>query len=322
MLAELPHQLTRNFPKPHAARAPELDELGTKLWNASINLRQANANIPCMLQLRVFAFCLLHLAQTAIHKSSQEPSANHVRVLRIGLKAGKACIDGGKTDLATYVFEKSAEYVEVDHGGSDSKTWRPVGRDDYHAAQSDTLEDLRAEYYLLRASLCWKLDRTDTVKYWLGKVRIRAESETSNSLAEKKADLLYEIGKTALRKKQYQLAVDWLKESAEVLDVIEEESLNPDCYELRIAITSDTVRALIGLKDAASLQRASILVGSLQAVSPSCHQCVPQLIRLQSDPEFKMSTCILELNVFAARASMPAEQFLEGTLSGFIWRLY
>ena len=154
----------------------------------------------------------------------------------MGLKAGKSCIDHSELDLATILFQRAAAYVETR-----DREILPTSKE--HNQDNDlretVVEDQIAEYYLLRGALAWKSDRIDLVEYWLSKVVVRSDRVGAAILVEKKADLLYEIGKAALKVMQYGVAAKWLEKSYDTIATLDQEALRPDCVELRSAIITD-----------------------------------------------------------------------------------
>lgn len=65
--------------------------------------------------------------------------------------------------------------------------------------------------------------------------------------AEKLADLLYEIGRDLMQKKQYELAVTWLERSYDVLSGQNLELLSPDVGDLRLSVMHDLGRTSCGI---------------------------------------------------------------------------
>jgi hypothetical protein len=77
---------------------------------------------------------------------------------------------------------------------------------------------------------------------------------------ESLADILFEMGKDLLDSKQYHMAVKWLERSYEVINGPELDQLSMDAGELRISIMEATIKALLGLKEAAAAEKARGLV--------------------------------------------------------------
>ncbi|KAL1305107.1 hypothetical protein AAFC00_002037 [Neodothiora populina] len=288
----LGQHLSKTFPVPTSSSIEELETLGRSLWNASIPLRQQSFGTMAFLpKLRVFAFYLLDMAYQALHKRRHGSTDNLVRVLRVALKAGKLCIERNQLDLCGRLFERAASYVETQDREQKPKA---DPHDQAGRVTDGILEELVAEYYLLRGGLAWKNGRNDLVEYWLSKAIIRGDLGNSAELVEKKADLLYEIGQEALKNKQNSVAVQWLQRSRDSIDTLDAEALSPDFCELRFAVLSELIRALIASKDEESLARASDMLSMLQV----------------EDTEFKMSTCLLQLDLFSTQIPVDTEAFL------------
>jgi hypothetical protein len=77
------------------------------------------------------------------------------------------------------------------------------------------------------------------VSYWLARVILLPNRSDMLHLAEKKADLTYEVGKSALQKKQFATAVRWLEQSYQIFDDIDPEMLSSDLCDLRLVVMLD-----------------------------------------------------------------------------------
>lgn len=82
--------------------------------------------------------------------------------------------------------------------------------------------------------------------------------------AESLADVLFEIGKDLLHKKEYKLAVKWLDRALEVLTGQELDRLSMDASELRISIIESSIKANLGLHSQEAVERARVLIESLE----------------------------------------------------------
>ena len=83
--------------------------------------------------------------------------------------------------------------------------------------------------------------------------------------AESLADVLYEIGKDLLRRKQHQIAAKWLERALEFLTAQELDRLSIDASELKISILESVVKALLGKEDQESADKARNLVELLES---------------------------------------------------------
>lgn len=90
------------------------------------------------------------------------------------------------------------------------------------------------------------------------------EQDLDPDTAESLADLLFEIGKDLLRKKQYEMAVKWLERAHNVLTAQELEKLSTDATDLRTSIIQNRIQALLGLDREDAFYLANNLVETLE----------------------------------------------------------
>lgn len=81
----------------------------------------------------------------------------------------------------------------------------------------------------------WRQDRMDTAEHMFSKSK-QINWALTPSAAENLADLLYEMGKDLLEKRNYELAVRWLERAYDVIGEQELEMLSPEAGELRLSI--------------------------------------------------------------------------------------
>ncbi|KAF4551924.1 Meiosis protein SPO22/ZIP4-like protein [Elsinoe fawcettii] len=245
-----------------ATNPAEYDKKGTEIWNAATRLHRddssESANPTKVLPLiRAFALLLLHTAHQASSKKSSSRPESTVRMLRTSLKAAKTCIDGSELDIASEILQRAADYVE-NLTSNDRRT-----HDDSKNPIDTTAAELSGEYWTLRAALSWKQNRLDTAASYLGKVDTGLQP--SSSVAEKIADLGYEISKDFLKAKKYEEAIKWLDKASAAIDSIEQEQLSQEALELRTAILAELVRALLAHKTTESIDRALDVLSYLDA---------------------------------------------------------
>jgi hypothetical protein len=138
------------------AKRADLDKLGIELWNLSTRLRR---NDPvhsnehdrpktmdtedgvAICLLRAYAFLLLDSAGS--HKVKGQERKACIRLMKIGLKAAKACVLAKDLDCATRVLERAAAYEEILTGQGQQRD----GDDTTIAGR------LQLEYYAVRAAL-------------------------------------------------------------------------------------------------------------------------------------------------------------------------
>ncbi|KAG8627159.1 hypothetical protein KVT40_004642 [Elsinoe batatas] len=259
--------------------AAEFDKKGTTLWNAATRLQHNDtsetANATKVLPLlRSFALVLLHTAHQASSKKSTNRPEAIIRILRTSLKAGKSCIDSSELNLASEILQRAADYVDFLTGGDRRK------EEDSHTPIDTAAADLSAEYWTLRAALSWKQSRLDTAAVYLGKVNTRLNK--NGDVAEKVADLAYEIGKDLLKDKKHEAASQWLDKATEAIDTIEHDQLSQEALELRAAILAELVRNLLALKTAASLSRATDVLSYLDSDTASGSRLGIHLLKFQT----------------------------------------
>lgn len=239
-MKELDATLKVKCPRSPAAKAADFDRLGTQIWNASIRLKDQSSPMlktwpQLEPQLRVLAYFLLDTAQRSYVKhGSKKSSQNLVRILKTALKAVRICIASDTLELCTMLFEKMADHVE--HKQDPPPEYK---KDRQESESQEMIKELTADYYLLRATTSWKQNKPDTVSYWLARVLLLPNRSDMLHLAEKKADLTYEVGKSALQKKQFASAVRWLEQSYQIFEDIDPEMLSSDFCDLRLVVMLD-----------------------------------------------------------------------------------
>jgi hypothetical protein len=138
------------------AKRANLDKLGTELWNLSTRLHrddptQSNERdrlksidaghgvVICL--LRAYAFLLLDSAGS--HKVKGQERKACIRLMKIALKAAKACVLAKDFDCATKVLERAAAYEEI-----------LTGQDQQSDSDDTTIASrLQLEYFTVRAAL-------------------------------------------------------------------------------------------------------------------------------------------------------------------------
>jgi hypothetical protein len=75
----------------------------------------------------------------------------------------------------------------------------------------------------------------DTAEHMFSKIKLM-HCTIPSSTAEIFADLMYEMGKDLLRKRNYELAVRWLERAYDVIGEQELEMLSSEAGELRLSI--------------------------------------------------------------------------------------
>lgn len=141
---------------------------------------------------------------------------------------------------------------------------------------------LIAEYYVLRTALvgiyfsgllkmksvvnssqAWQQDQLDVAEFMFNK-SMASKHFFDAGTAESLADVLFEMGKDHLGKKQYAIAVKWLDRAYNILVEQELDRLSMDASELRLSIVESLIRALLGLQEPESTDKARSLVDLLE----------------------------------------------------------
>ncbi|KAH8811736.1 meiosis protein SPO22/ZIP4 like-domain-containing protein [Xylogone sp. PMI_703] len=230
----------------------EIDKQGTSLWNLCTRLRRdeevpSHEDVTIMLTLaRIFAFLLLDIAQ------DNEKMNSTSRLMKVGIKAAKNCLEMKQLDLAVKVLEKVAGYQQA--------LQQPDSGD---LPDKQIYERLSAEYFIIRTALAWQQNQLDIAEHMFKK-SASYKKDLDSDTAESLADTLYEIGRDLLVKKQYQLATKWLDRALDIFNIHEIDRLSIDASEFRISIIQGQVKSLLGLQDAESVKRASNLIDLLE----------------------------------------------------------
>ena len=116
----------------------------------------------------------------------------------------------------------------------------------------------------------------------------------SPSLAEKLADLLFEIGKDQTIKKDFVESIQWLDKAQDILRMHDQNKLSNDSEELLIAIDHLLVRALIRVPDEEAKQKASNIV-----------------VELECGHGDRLAVLMLKLELFQTDLNVPSEGFYD-----------
>ncbi|TVY49609.1 hypothetical protein LOCC1_G000373 [Lachnellula occidentalis] len=249
------HSFPKGSSPATASRCEEIDSAGTTLWNLCTRLlRDHEPDSPkdspvILVTARVLAFLLLDLA----YKSGEKAAGDILRLMKVGIKAAKSSLERKDTNLSVTVLEKVSHYEEA------LKLPQPnLPLDDV-----EDRERLCAEYFVLRTALAWHQKKFDVAEVMYKSSR-SSERVFNPYTAESLADVLYEMGKDLLESQQYTMAVKWLERAYEVLESQEFDRLSMNASELRISIIQSSVKALLGLQDDSSLEKARNLVDRLE----------------------------------------------------------
>ncbi|KAI9677698.1 MAG: hypothetical protein M1829_002470 [Trizodia sp. TS-e1964] len=253
--ASLPLGIARaiqEFPVNAGSKYQELDAKGTELWNLVSRLKRKHAAqedgaVSHLLCLGLaFSFLLLDSA----HLSAKGPISSYVRLMKVALKAARACNDLQENDVCLRVLEQAAFYDQE------------LGIMHNRQTSADALlyDRLSTEYFIMRSVVAWKQLRLDFADHMYGKAAIASRSVSfPPDVVERLADMLFDIGKDLLNKCVYSGAVKWLERSHNLLLCQGMEALTNAAKELRLDILQSLVKALLGLDTDDGRRKASIL---------------------------------------------------------------
>ncbi|CAD6499560.1 BgTH12-03671 [Blumeria graminis f. sp. triticale] len=213
----------------------EFDRCGTAIWNTCTRLRrdiEFNENDEgnyLLFLARIFAFFLLDCA----HQCGEAPAGNLLRLIKVGIKAAKNCIDRKDCDMALRVLGKVGGYQD---------SLKVLGEE----------SDKKTRHSCERA---WHMEQFDIAEHMFCKAT-SSENILDDSTAESLGDTLYEIGRDLLNKQQYSMAVKWLRRAFGIINSHELDKLSKDASALRISIQQSLIKALLGLQDNDSLEEA------------------------------------------------------------------
>ncbi|KAI7088587.1 SPO22-domain-containing protein [Hortaea werneckii] len=275
---------------PLAGKAEAFDTLGIQLWNAATNfLReeegQHDAGIEShdtsalVVRLRVFAFLLIDTARraSAHHKNSQ---SQLIRSFKIANKACQSCLAKGQLDLASKVFERCSEYVGKSEPDDQIVYLTQITERNENDDQS-VFDRLKCEYYLLRVTHAWKGGRLDVADHFFSKLSPDALA-LSSDLAESAADSLHEAAKSAADLRNTDLAIKWCERAVAALNNGEHEDLSPYASELRLAIATTMIDALLSQTgNAGSRLSAMKIIEELETLHGMSNRVALALMRLR-----------------------------------------
>ncbi|KAF7947325.1 uncharacterized protein EAE97_004574 [Botrytis byssoidea] len=272
-------------------KAQELDEKATGIWNVATRLKRSlpaenntdedggsktcdkrNELRAVLVMVRMFAFLVLDCANecgnSVAHiqagadgdKEKEEGEkfrGNLLRLMRVGIKTGRDCLNDQKIDYAVKVLEKLAGYTG--YGEELLRTYESSGISEERAACAR----FTAEYFVLRTLLAWRQDDMQLAEHMFNK-SMSSKELFDHATTESLSDTLYEMGKALFEKKQHALSVKWLERAYEVLSGDELDKLSADATELRISIIQTLIKALLETKTTESIRRARDLIDLLE----------------------------------------------------------
>lgn len=270
----------------------ELDESGTLLWNQITRKCRDGEEVAQITKLapviRAYAFVLIDDALPKANTAHRERLRNiTTRCLRTALKTLRALLNADELDLAALITQRAAKCASVLTECRESSSHK-----DNRELLGTDLEQFHGELWLLRTTLAWKQNRLDLACLHLSKCTLSYSTSDHVTLAQKYADLAYEIGRAELKHKRFSSAVDWLNRSCQTCDDIEASQLGYDDGELRLCAMHDLGTALLGCGDYEAQQKAENLVNRLEAETGS-----------------KLATLLLKLELLAKRSPVSSSDY-------------
>lgn len=113
----------------------------------------------------------------------------------------------------------------------------------------------------------------DTAEHMFAKCK-QLDRNLTPSSAESLADLLYEIGKDNLTKREYENSVKWLERAHDMLGDQDMELLSPEAGELRLSTMHNIVQAYMKTNTPETRDKAWNMVKLMETVS-----CCPNAVK-------------------------------------------
>lgn len=227
-----------------SGKSREIDALGTDLWNASAGLLVDGVSQPdprikstdvvrLGLLIRVLALALLDTGHTKSNRRSKN-AEQRARVFKTAVKAARLCLTKNELDYAQKCLETCSKYAIEDE--PESLMQLSEDQTDDRQEQAKMERKLTIEYFLLRLMHAWKSDRLDLADHFYSKSRLETRICISE-LAEKAADLFYEMGKALAvgPPPRSDEAVKWHDRGLTILGCCDPETLSQDAMELRLS---------------------------------------------------------------------------------------
>ncbi|KAL2263859.1 hypothetical protein VTK26DRAFT_4655 [Humicola hyalothermophila] len=215
---------------------------------------------------RVLAFHLLGIARPPNGGSGRVGIGT--RLMRVGLKVVRDCIDAEELKLAGLVVQMVADY----------KGWLKDVLERVPDEEAKECRCLEVEYFIMRTALAWAENRLDVAEHMCTKAEDLRQF-LSSEYAEKLADVLYEIGRSLSARNDFSLAIKWFERANEVVNTPGLEQLSREGLELRLAIVQALVTALLGTGTPDGLDKARNHVDLLE--SEASNKFVVSLLKLE-----------------------------------------
>ena len=225
--------------------AVQADAIGTDVWNLAANLYREvqdasglvdslNGQVQALISLRALAFCLLDASAHAAAKDGKTRDQT-VRILKVGLRTARFCLQTREVELALKVLEKCSAHVET----IDQNRFRPQSEGEIEMSDYDhVFASLTSEFFLLRVMYAWKSGRMDLAEHFFSKLPAQLPSKTAD-LAEKATTLYHEIGSALRKTGAVEPALQWFERAIAALGRIDIEDMSYASEELRLAVSAE-----------------------------------------------------------------------------------
>jgi hypothetical protein len=156
----------------------------------------------------------------------------------------------------------------------------------------------------------WRQHSMDTAEHMYAKWKQLGGTTTLDS-AEVVGDLLYEIGKDAFAKNNYELSIKWLERAYDALSEQNLDLLSSDASELRLSIMH-SIGLFMKLRRRAMLTLATVK-SHLSLKTPNGHNKGCDMVRLiKADYGDRMITLLLQIDVLSTAQTFDSEEFCNG----------
>ncbi|CAK3888277.1 hypothetical protein DOTSEDRAFT_119511 [Lecanosticta acicola] len=258
---ELRKQITRLTTTNSIANSRAYEHLGTELWNSvAAPLQEEGSDRRWGASVRLFAFLLLE----TVHRLRRNKKGDQTcRVLKIGLRTARLCLEVEDVDLAVTTFERVALYADT---ASDAPLMQISHTEDNRRTELErVLHALTGEYHLLRLMCEWKRNRLDLTELWYKKINL---TKPAADLHLKAADLFLEIGNSLSVHRKGNQAIQWFDRAFAALTECDLETQEHASYqeraELFLSVGIAYVDELSKSSNPSNWHRACEVVGHLE----------------------------------------------------------
>jgi hypothetical protein len=158
----------------------------------------------------------------------------------------------------------------------------------------------------------WRQHSMDTAEHMYAKWK-QLGGTTALDSAEIVGDLLYEIGKDALAKNNYELAIKWLERAYDALSEQDLDLLGSDASELRLSIMH-SIGLFMKLRRRVMLTLATVK-SHLSLKTPNGNNKGSDMVRLiKADYGDRMIVFLLQIDVLLSAEPFDGDEFCNGNI--------